>query len=312
MFAMMRNMGLDCVRRTGKRRPDRAQEDDRDGGSQLKPPAPREVTPTSLGSNSKSPRTDLDLPAPVELTPAELDAALNHLTRLQATLNAKLTAWKTGNIRRYQVAYLWLQCGFRNAEIADALSISRSAISQQMQAIRQELLEAARPECEEIARTINEQVGQELQRITTGANVERLLDNLLDDELDNDLDHLFDQVLYNLVLERYRRLLQQAPELYRLAGLLCKKQVAAEQLPDRMECTSRRIAWLRRKLEHWRQSSAAKIAGQLASECGIAADGLHEPVGRLMIKWFGGVTPDALAIQDADKERAKSARRAES
>jgi hypothetical protein len=209
------------------------------------------------------------------------------------------------------VAYLWLQCGFRNVDIAKALSIAPAAVTPHMQTIRRELLEAARPECEEIARTINEDVGHEQQSTMTAADVERLLD----DELDNDLGLFFDQVLYNLVLESWRRLLRQAPELYRLAGLLCeicKKPVAAKQLPDRMECSKKRIAWLRRRLEHWRQSSAAKIAGQLASECGIAADGLHEPVGRLMIKWFGGVTPDALAIQDADKERAKSARRAES
>jgi DNA-directed RNA polymerase specialized sigma24 family protein len=284
MFTMMYNMGRDCVRRGGSVCGRGGQQDDQDGGFQLDPPAP------------------------YEMTPAEVRKAREHLTRLQATLNAKLTSWKSGNIRRYQVAYLWLQCGLRNADIADALSISRSAVSQQMPTIRQELLEAARPECEEIARTIHEDVGQDQQSMMTAADVERLLDKVLDE----DPGFFFDQVLYKLVLEGYRRLLQQAPNCIAWPAWSGKRggRRAVARTDGMLVEADRAVD--KRDLECWRQSTTASVAQQLASDCGIAADRLHEPVGRLMIEWFCGVTPDALAIQGADKTAAQSARRAES
>jgi DNA-directed RNA polymerase specialized sigma24 family protein len=209
-------------------------------------------------------------PAPGDWHIAEL-----LLEELTLTLHQAVEDLKQKSPRRYQVAYLWLHCRFRKSEIAEIEGITRPAVAQHVPAILQHLVDAAEP------------VGEDLARRTNKAK--EWINGMLARTLDEDPGRFFEPILFNLVLDAYRALRDERPDLLHLAMLHWKENVPVAKLAGRMAESPWRVDKLLAELADWQQTVAQTTAAKLEADCGVAAETLFRWIYPLVRKWLSDV-----------------------
>ena len=215
------------------------------------------------------------------------DVALGELVRrfrprLQAEMGRALADLATRKSERLaQVAYLWLPCRSQQVFIARVFDVTKARVSQQASEITDLLLAATNQTC----RDLSAQSGVPLERIV-GA-------------LRDHLPEFFEPVLYNRLLDAFRRLQADRPRLFHLAFLSWRQQRKVTEIAEQLEESTIRIGRLLEQLDAWRNDVATRIAGDLHRASGVGAEFLRERVDQSIDELFGGrdVSPDLSVIR---------------
>jgi DNA-directed RNA polymerase specialized sigma24 family protein len=230
---------------------------------------------------------------PVKTDPEPLppdDAALRELVvrfkpRIQSELNrAFADLGNRKSDRHAQVAFLWLSCRSQQVFIARVYDVTKARVSQQASEITDYLVAATNQAC----RDLSVQSGVPLEQIVSA--------------LRGHLPEFFEPVLFNRLLDAFRRLQTERPRLFHLAFLAWRQQRTIPEISEQLEESSIRIARLLDQLTAWRAEVASRIAAELSRSSGVAVEPLRERVDQSIDELFGGrdVSPDLSVIRASD------------
>lgn len=204
--------------------------------------------------------------------------------RLEHELNRALADLADRKSERLsQVAFLWLPCRSQQVFIARLFDVTKARVSQQAAEITDHLVAATYQTCRELS-------------LQSGIPHERIVSALRDH-----LPEFFEPVLFNRLLEAFRKLQAERPRLFRLAFLSWRQQRALPEIAEQLEESTIRVGRLLEQLAAWRADVVARIADDLHARSGVAVDPLRERVEQSIDELFGGreVSPDLSAIRDS-------------
>ena len=215
------------------------------------------------------------------------DVALGELVqrfkpRLQTELNRALADLSNRKSERLsQVAFLWLPCRSQQVFIARVFDVTKARISQQASEITDHLVAATNQTCRDLS-------------IQSGLSVERIVSVLREH-----LPEFFEPVLFNRLLDAFRRLQSERPRLFHLAFLAWRQQRTVPEIAEQLEESSIRIGRLLDQLTAWRTDVVSRIAAELNERSAVAVEPLRERVEQSIEELFGGreVSPDLSVIR---------------
>jgi predicted transcriptional regulator len=269
IYVTLFRLGLDCVRR-GDNHPPTGPPVDEDG---------------EVGH--------IEADAPYQLTTDDLQFAQQQYERINSALHQAIDEMQKDAIRRYRVAYLWLYCRFAKSEVAEILTITRAAVSDHVRAIQNRIREAITAIAEDIA----EDIAGRLEELPLGNHgqvgrsqysTERIA-ALLTAIVEKDPGYFFEPVLFRFVLDAYRTLRDERPDLLRVAWLRWMKDVPERQLAGRICESPERTGFLLLELHDWHDAVTQTAADMLGKRCDMAANTLFGWIHPKISKWLGNV-----------------------
>jgi DNA-directed RNA polymerase specialized sigma24 family protein len=175
--------------------------------------------------------------------------------------------------RRFQIAFLWLYCGFGNSDIADMVGVSRPAVSQHFGAIKQQLLVAAEFACRDLSDQANVSLG----------HVQRLLQERP--------ESIVQPTWFSFLLDRFRQLLRERPDLIHVAFLRWHVRRGVNEIAEQMGETTVRVHRLLDELDRWRGVVAEALADDLSRHVEVPTDVMIRPIEKELPNWFANVDP---------------------
>lgn len=248
-----------------------------------------------------------DVPSQMTLTPDDWEFARRYYKKIQQELDLaikNLADNKNENqdTRLHKVAWLWLYGRFRKSEVAGILTVSRAAVSQQVTAIGKHIRKRLEATAEEIVQRI-EDIGTRSDQATKPdkISVEHVQD-LLWTVVSKDAGYFFEPLLFQFVLDAYRALLRDRPDLLCLARLHWMQNVPRQELAERIcEFTDSppQVDRLLLELLFWHDRVTQAAAEMVEKECGVAARTMYGWIRPLIPQWLGDVDGSGPA-NDAD------------
>lgn len=201
---------------------------------------------------------------------AAADVIRRHFDQVQAVFERRLADLrrecdsKGRAMTRSHVAVLWLKCGARSAEIADALEVSRPAVTQHVAGIRAYLA----AEDEEVFEKISREAGCAV--------------DLVQAVLAEGVEHFVRPELAAVLCERFDQLRKTSPDLFHIGFYVLRKDFDEREIGRRTGWKLDVVQRLSRELAQWLDNVVSELAGVLSPQHGVPKEILQRIIAAVI------------------------------